>query len=290
MACLLFLKELRSGTIRELYTDYPIETNQLSLDILLRVGLGDSSKEKVYEVKTGESFKKDATTSTKTKGQSSEVRDVVLTFLEYSKQSPEFEGYISFSNGLSVGINNYLGSANRLRMGARLIGDVKLAAEDLIAKLNIKDLSTQRDIHKFFRRVRFEEEPYDNEQAWSTLDEHIRSEILEIAKTLDVDDHVHELPYEYLASKLLYTIQKHTGSGTDITKELLAEVMDFMYLRRLFDSHSIPGVREQIKGDARQYVKTEMINKFKVETLLPEEEDQANNVAVTDTGVGGTIE
>lgn len=169
IACLLFLKELRGGTIRELYTDFPIQENQLSLDILLKIGSGDTLKERVYEVKTGESFKNDSANTRKTKGRSSEVRDVILAFLEYSKQSPEFEGYISFSNGLRVGINNYLGSANRLRMGTRLIGDVKVAAEDLIAKLNIKDLSTQRDIYKFFKRVRFEEEPYDNEQTWSTL-------------------------------------------------------------------------------------------------------------------------
>lgn len=289
MACLLFLKELREGTIRGLYTDFPIDENQLSLDILIRVGSGDTIKERVYEVKTGESFKNDSTSSGKKKGQSSEVRDVILAFLEYSKQSPDFDGFISFSNGLGVGINNYIGPANRLRLGVTMTAPVRAAADELKTKLNIKALNTQRDIHKFFKRVRFDEQPYDNGHTWSTLDEHIRSELIEIAKTLRVDDHVHELPYEYLASKLLYSIQKHTGSGNDITKELLGEIMSFMCLRKLLDNHTVSGVPEQIKGEAKQYVKTEMISKFKVETLLPGEEDQTSSVGVTATGVGGTI-
>jgi hypothetical protein len=289
MACLLFLKELRAGTIRELYTDYPMPENQHSLDILLKIGTSDTSKERVYEVKTGEYFKNDSKSTTK-KGQSSEIRDVVLTFLEYSKLSPDFEGFISFSNGLKIGINSYIGPANTLRLNARLTSPTRAAADDLKTKLGIPALNTQREIHNFFKRVTFDELPYDNNHTWTTLDEHIRSEITEIANALGINDHVHELPNEYLAAKLLYTIQKLTGSGNDVTKELLAEVMDFMSLRKLLDNHSVPGVPSELKREAKQYVKNEMISKFKVETLLPDDNTTTSDIAATDTGVGGVID
>lgn len=280
-----FLKELREGSIKELYTDYPIPGGQRSLDILVRVTTGDAVKEKVYEVKTGEYFKKDAKSK-----KSSEVRDVVLAFLEYSAHSPDFEGYISFSKGLENAINTYTGLANRLNISQRLDDAGRAAARELITKLDIKALSTQRDTHSFFRRVRFDEQPYDNDHTWSTLDEHIESEINGIATSIGTNDHVQILPTAHLASRLLFIIQKYTGTGKDIAKELLAEVVSFMALRRQLDAHSTSGTAGQIKSDADLYVTEQMIDNFKIEGLLPEDSANTAPITATDTGTGGTIE
>ena len=284
MACLLFLRELREGAVKELFTDFPIPGSQRSLDILLRVAAGDATKERVYEVKTGEYFKKDSKSKS-----SSEVRDVVLAFLEYSEHCPDFDGFISFSSGLENGINAYIGPANTLRLSQRLNDAGRNAAKELIAKLGIAQLNTQKLVHDFFRRVRFDEQPYDNDHTWSTLDEHIESEITGIANTLGTNDHVHILPNAHLAARLLFIVQKHTGTGNDIAKELLAELMAFMALRKELNNHTATGTPEQRESAAELYVTGKMIDNYRVESLLPEVSANTAPMTATDTGTGGII-
>jgi hypothetical protein len=286
MACLLFLRELRQGTIKELYTDYPIGSGQLSLDIMLHAINGDSTKERIYEVKTGEYFKDDSKSK-----KSSEVRDVLLTFLEYKKISPDFEGVICFSKGLKNGIAGYLGPADRLYRNSRLDPETRQAAKVLVEKLVIKDLATQSAMHQFFfGKVQFDQELYKNDQTWTTFDEQIGAEITGIAETLDVHDHVHILPNSFLVSRLIAVIQKHAGTGNDIAKELVTEVMKFMALRRELEQHEVTGVASQRKAQARTYIAQEMINNFKVEDLLPEGSVSTPPITATDTGTGGIIQ
>jgi hypothetical protein len=227
-ACLLFLEELQNGIIRKFYTDYPFGTSQLSLDILIETGEDESTEQRAYEVKTGQKFKQDATTK-----KSSEIKDVVLSFLEYSKLNPDFKGYISFSKGLELPILNYRNHADTLKTSVILTSPVKVAAEVMRKKLDIEELKTLKSVHKFFKRVEFLEVPYPNEETWTRIDQDIIGIISAIGISLEAQAMSLELPDHYLASKLLFIIQEYSGSGLDITEALLKEIMDFMMLRRM---------------------------------------------------------
>ncbi len=282
-ACLLFLKQLRKGVLKELYTDFPV-AEQRSLDILLKVGTGESTEERVYEIKTGDKFKNDAR-----RKKSSEIRDVVINFIKYSEESPDFKGYISFSNGLRLQINNYLTPANRLNLSSRMDSSTRAAAKELMTKLRIDEMNTQRDTYDFFRRVKFDPLPYSNDETWTTIDEHIAADIAAIATSLGTNDRTYELPNEYLTAKLLYITQKFTGSGEDVAKPLLAELMDFMALRRLLANYSTTEVPAQMKDNAQRYIQAEMVSKYKVESLLPGPSSDSEELSATDTGIGGVV-
>lgn len=290
-ACFLFLDALREGTIREFYTDYPFG-KQLSLDILIKTGIDDEiTEERAYEVKTGKSFKNDTKYK---KRQSSEIKDVVIGFLEYSKLSPEVKGFISYSKGVQLQLLTYRNPADNLFNSQRLTDSAKISAQELIAKLSMSNMRSMTSVHSFFKRVRFEEIPYTNDQTWTRLDEHIIAHIREIASALGANIRVYELPDEYLASKLMFLIQKNAGTGQDVTKELLSEIINFMILRRILGDYSNGATSPvQAKSMANTYIRSELASTFKLGPVLPldgpAESMNASTVDVFDTATTGVI-
>jgi len=280
--CLLFLDELRKGELRELYTDFPV-AGQLSLDILLKTGpSGTIAKERSYEVKTGQKFKNDAPTH-----KQSEVRDVVKSFHKFSTASANFEGIITFTNGSGRALLQYTGPASILRESRRLDESAKAAATSLISLLRMTELRTQRATLDFFRKVRFDELRYANNETWSTVDEHISAHITAIAQSLSADARAYELPNEYLISKLYYIAQKYTGTGENVAEHLTKEVQDFMVLRKMLANYpSPPEPPARLRQQTLDQVRMDMISNFRVEDLLPVTD---NEVSVSDEATGGEV-
>jgi hypothetical protein len=276
------LDELRKGELRELYTDYPV-AGQLSLDILLKTGpSGTIAKERSYEVKTGQKFKNDAPTH-----KQSEVRDVVKSFHKFSAASANFEGIITFTNGSGRGLLQYTGPASILRESRRLDETSKAAATSLISLLRMTELRTQRATLDFFKKVRFDELRYTNNETWSTVDEHISAHITAIAQSLGADARAYELPNEYLISKLYYIAQKYTGTGENAAEHLTKEVQDFMVLRKMLANYpSPPEPPARLRQQTLDQVRMDMISNFRVGDLLPVTD---NEVSVSDDATGGEI-
>jgi hypothetical protein len=281
-ACLLFLQELRTGKLRELFTDFPTQ-NQQSLDILIKTGdAGTATEERVYEVKTGQKFKDDASTHKLT-----EVRDVIQNFIKYLEDSPNAKCFITFTTGTARPLRQYTGPADILFDSRRLDDPARRAADSLIALLGSSLIGSQRNAFNFFKRVKFDGLSYSNNQTWTRVDEDICSHITSIAQELSADTSVSELPNEYLLSKLYYTAQRHTGSGDNVAEHLIKEVVDFMMLRKILAEYTRPGTPPaRLREQTLIQVRTDMVSKYKVEDLLP---DLATDISASDTATGGVV-
>lgn len=280
-ACLLFLKGLISGELRELYTDFPV-AGQLSLDIVLKTGSnGRVTKEQSYEVKTGQKFKDDASTHKR-----SQVRDVIQSFHQFSAGSTNFEGIVTFTSGSGRALQLYTGPARVLKESRILDRTARTAAKELISLLKMDELNTQRDTHNFFKRVRFNELPYTNDEAWTTVDTDIDGHISTIATSLGAEARTFELPNKFLISKLYYTIQQYNGTGENVAEHLIKEVIDFMILRKMLSNYpSPPESPTQLREQALAQIRRDMISNYKVEDLMPPPE----TVPASDLAVGGEI-
>jgi hypothetical protein len=231
-ACLRFLEELRKGRLDKIYTDFPYET-QHSVDIrLLLKQSKTATEEHVYEIKTGNKFKKD----TKKKN-TSEIRDAVLECINYQKIVPEAEGHICFSQGSFIKTILYTKNIDLVRAEPRMTANTIAAATWLKRELRITDFATLQEVVAFFGKCRLKELEYTNPETWSKLDDAIYEHINHIGLDLNAGSS-DELPNHYLIGRLLHTIQQYAGTGKDIAEFLVEDIAEFFGKRQLLDKYS----------------------------------------------------
>jgi len=255
-ACLRFLEELRKGRLNEIYTDYPYETQQ-SVDVRLLLKRSESATEEhVYEVKTGNKFKKD-----NRKKNTSEIRDAVLECINYQKISPDAVGHICFSKGSFVKTILYTKNIELIREDPRMTPNTIAAATWLKRELRIADFTTLRDVVRFFGRCEFKELGFSNPETWSLLDDEICKHIDHIALDLNAGSS-DELPNHYLVGKLLHTIHQYTGTGKDIAEFLVEDIAEFFGKRQLLDQYSAIRDKMNFMQDATTANKQSIFNNY----------------------------
>lgn len=251
VALYLFLKHFRSRNLTSFFVDYPL-ADQKSLDIRLLTRVG--SEEKVYEIKTGETFKDDEV----------EIASSMLDLHTYGGTFPSVKLHLYMNHGYLPTISEYWSHLTILRRYKILNSDrAHNSAQWLMEKLNFDQaiFPDQKSVHTFCSQIAIDDLPADCNTSQSPSDPQLEGLILEeiesLISELGADSTNYEYPKEILFHNLLYHLVRMSGSGEDTVPIIQDCIIEYITMRKLFSEHyPRPTAVEQKKGEIKTVVQS----------------------------------
>lgn len=264
VALYLFLKHFRSRDLSSFFVDYPL-ADQKSLDIRLLTRTGN--EEKVYEIKTGDTFKNDE----------EEIAGSMLDLYNYAGAFPGTKLHLLMNHGYLPTISEYWNYLTILRSYKILRSDrAHDAAQWLMEKLNFESVvfSDQKSVHVFCTQIVVDDLPADCNTCQLPTDPQLESLILEeiesLISELGANSTNYEYPKEVLFHNLLYHLARMSGSGDDVLPVIQDCIIEYITMRRLFSDHyPRPSAVEQKKGEIKTVVQSDFNQWWTRQPTLP---------------------
>jgi len=286
-ALLEILKYALRGRLREAYVDYGFaykRERSLSVDILLKF----EDKIHIYEVKTGEEFKKDPI---------EELRQVFKTLFLYEKyeRAMGLRGacarFLIISPEAESKIHDHWSDFEFLKSNRRKknSGENKdQVYHRVIEQFNLLKLSkAERAIRKFIRSIKFEVGPNykkeDGDDNSSELEELIDAKINRLCIKMRAIGSSVEIPNHIIALELLGAINDSVEYNKDCYSKLWLVLLDALSRRKLLTKATYSdGNKECILEEILQETKANLVSitKFNAEE---------NKAGVTSVPEGETI-
>ncbi|OGE25744.1 hypothetical protein A2780_02545 [Candidatus Daviesbacteria bacterium RIFCSPHIGHO2_01_FULL_41_45] len=269
----LFLTHFLSKNLAELYIDYPFgETaQQRSMDLRLILKESEDRVEKVYGIKTGESFKLDMTTE-----HSSQIKEAFkeLRLYEAVPHLAILDMLLIISPPLKSKIADCWNQLEKLDGKANYGGEAKNAADWLFDYLEIAEFANGRGMFTFLKKIKIRDSypdiPDGEGEDESPLDAIIIRKIQKFAETLGVNSTDTELPPELLFHQMLYLCQKHAGTGIDIAPILKMNILNFFAHRNMINRSGTADFGESLREIERRCKTWEEADLLVVVTPLPQ--------------------
>ncbi len=234
-ALLKLLKFLCNGRVKEFHVDFPFGNKGNSLDIL--IVLQKPEEKYVYEIKTGEKFKRD---------KYKEVSEALISLYYYQTQK-KCKVYLIISPELRSGIAMNWGDLQFIRdEGERAKnnrGDTMLEVAKRCRKLfgfEKKAISLENFI-RFVKSLKLEEGPScekDGEiDSYPDLEDLIDSEIRNLGKKLDILSSELEMPNLYIVLGLLEIVRQGAEGKLRIVPSSIEALTNFFACRVLIAKH-----------------------------------------------------
>ena len=232
VAIVLYLQEFISKNVKKFYIDFPSKGKK-SLDIK---HLDKNENEIIYEIKSGEEFKKD-----KKNKESSVVRDAFLNLKEYSDDFPEknCKLILIIRKGFQNNISEYWTRICNIKRQS-----FSMATNDLfwlLNKLRLPRIKTEEDLYDFCKLIECVDYPDDiikeGCDRFSDIDDMILSQIDDLALRFRADSCVYEYPSCILKDALFRVCSIQAGTSRDIHPIFLKEIKKFLTNRRFLDEH-----------------------------------------------------
>jgi len=271
-----YLEQLQGKNLKQFYIDYPVMTRK-SLDIL-HVDISDRTI--IYEVKSGEEFKKD-----KRKKESSEVRDAFVNLKEYGDTVSGCRMNIVIRKGFQNSITSYWDKIEYIK--ARPFTDriVKQCTGWLFDKLNLPGINNHEDLHSFCQRISltdFADDEIVSGDLYPDIDDFVLQKINDFTRQFGADICTFEYPSEILMNKLYHTCRLHAGMGTDLHLIFQKIIKDFLVHRKLLDcGYPAPAGRDRLRDELSQEIDQEF-SQFLNEPTLATSQDQLTGLTEGD--------
>ncbi len=251
----LFLTHFLSKNLAELYIDYPFgETvQQRSVDLRLILRESEDQVEKVYGIKTGESFKLDMTTE-----HSSQIKEAFkeLRLYEAVPHLATLEMLLIISPPLKRKIADCWNQLEKLDGKTNYGGEAKNAADWLFDYLEITEFVNGREMFAFLKKIKIKDSypdvPDGEGEEESPLDAIIIRKIQKFAEALRVNSTDTELPPELLFHQMLYLCQKNAGTGLNIVPLLKKSILDFFAHRNMINRNGTADFGESLREIERR--------------------------------------
>ncbi len=279
VAVSIYLDELQKGNIKEYYNDFP-HLSRKSLDIK---HVDANNCEIIYEVKSGEEFKKD-----KKSKDSSEIRDAFLNFKEYLDSNSDSKLYLIIRKPFKNEISNYWNNMEIIHRYSFNHPTIKIALDYLYKKLNLPDIGSNEELFGFCRKINMSEYENDelnhNNDRFCDIDDKVINSIDDLADLFDAHESFYEHPSETLMRSLYFMANSHAGSGLDLHPIFLKMIENF-FASRKFLNHCEPpaashhktreNVRDKIQKKINELSKKIIFVENKITTVAYGSEGEA---------------
>ena len=229
-AVLLYLQQLQAKKISEFYIDFPVPPRK-SLDIRL---LDIEKNEHIYEVKSGEEFKKD-----KKKKESSEVRDAFINLKEYAGTNQSAQLHLIIRKGFRGSITAYLDRLTNVKSHSFSQQSTKQSASWLHSKLRLPGISSASGMYDFCQKVDLtdsaDDECNNENDPFPEIDDTVRVAIDDLSNALGFSSAHSEYPADMLMFQLYHDCQLLAGTGKNINDIFKKAITDFFVQRKALD-------------------------------------------------------
>lgn len=269
-----YLDKLQGRNIKEYYIDFPL-AGQKSLDVKFIDGLGN---EFIYEVKSGEEFKKD-----KRKKESSEVRDAFIGLKEYLDFQPDVGLHLVIREGFKEKIADYWTSITYLH--SHLISQAQSRSQLswLSKKLRLPGTHSDQDLFDFCQRITLsdfrDDQPSNTLDPFPDIDDFVLQKIRDLSRTFSADICQIEYPDSILMTDLYHKCRLYAGIGQNIHLVFLDTVVDFFAHRKFLDENYDPGARRgRSKEELKEGVRRQLNLHIEGQVTTPTSTTQADFV------------
>lgn len=266
-AVALYLEKLQCGDIKEFYIDYPL-AGQKSLDIKRIDGRGS---EIIYEVKSGEEFKKD-----KRKKESSEIRDAFINLGDYLKINPNAKLNLVIRKGLVEKIASYWERINHIRSHAFALPETTTRMNWLLNRLKLPEIKSIQELYDLLQQVEVfdfnDDRPNNDNDPFPDIDDYVLRKIEDISNMFNADVCQYEYPPQILMLDLYHKCRLHSGTRMEMHLIFLTSVIEFIAHRKYIDKGYDPNAnRGEIKEKMKKEVGEQM--RTRLRDLLPIDKD-----------------
>lgn len=248
VAIAVYLERFQKKTLRKFYIDYPVSARR-SLDIRLLEKESNEDRETLFEVKSGEEFKKNK----KTKG-SPALREALIV-LRGNAQKSGVELRLIIRKGIRGKIARYWADIKQLQERPFIDPPTKQLSKKLFVALSLPGIRTVKDLYDFCQSFALED--YDDDVLSSEVDEFpdiddfVLTKINDLARLFDAAECREEYPDCVLMFDLYHYCRLHAGSGADVHPIFQSRIHDFFTRRRFLSEnpHRIPKKDKRIISD-----------------------------------------
>lgn len=256
-AVLAYLNHFQQKNVKAFYVDYPL-ANQKSLDIRI---FTFEDKESIYEVKSGEEFKKD-----KRKNESSEVKDAFKELNDYSRINNLASLNLVISPDLRGKISEYWTHLKDIEGRSSYVGKAKESTAWLYRRLaDLNGISSQRDLFNFCKQVSinpsFSDTTDNSEDPYPDIEDAIIRKIDDLASNSHFSCtagafHVHS---KILMQEMLHEVRKHAGTANNLCDVMENCIAEFFMVRKIVCWTNNPSDPDTEK----ERIRKEFLNKIK---------------------------
>lgn len=257
IAVCFYLKELLDGNIQEFYIDFPYQEFEHGKSIDIR-HIDSRGQEIVYEVKSGENFKKDIKRKNKKGINTSEIQESFLTLMEYADLYNDAKIKLIFRNPMYSEISEYYSRLLKIQKYER-IRYIEEELKWLLCKLDLQKTEIQT-FFKFCKRIYFcpfDSDKKDYEQdRFPDIDDKVISAINNLAAYLEVNDNLSfGIPSEFLMYTLYHKAALYAGDKSNVHPIFFETIQDFFIKRKYTESCEHPRDRHSIFKKCKNEVK-----------------------------------
>jgi len=263
VAIAVYLQELQNKNISRFYVDFPYGSRK-SLDIK---HCDADEKEIVYEVKSGEAFKKGT----------SEIRDAFLNLKEYSDSNPGTRLVLVVRTPFRAQISRCWDSMTTVKeQNSFKHPAVMNALRYLRENLRFPDIKSLEELYSFCRKIDlrdFENDELNHDtDRHSDIDDKVLSLIEDLAEVFEAKESFYEYPSEMLMYTLYHIAESYAGSTTDMHPIFLKNIEKFFTFRRFLNCCNPPdGDHRKTKESSRLSVQ-QKISGLTKKTIIIENE------------------
>ena len=267
-ALLTILKSMLAGRLKRAWVDYPFSSGgniNLSLDI--RIELMNPNEYCIYEVKTGDNFKRDNIEG---------LKGVLRSLYHYTQGNKKisYKVFIIISPDAESMIYEYWNDFQFIQTGGRanLHGEAK---NDVLGRLFGQfDFGVKKtDFAKLLRQMTFKIGPsYQNDSQsdkLSDLEDQIKSEIENFCIELSLRDSEIEIPAWSIVLELLEVLNKCSESNKEAAQYVFKKLRDCMYRKGLLKEVKYEQGKERILGGIKEGIDDQLAS---ITGLKPPEE------------------
>lgn len=235
---LLFFKHLLRRDIQELFADLPFgPSNRRSMDVKLILKTSSVPDEKVYSVKTGESFKNGARVR-----DTNQIRESFKELQVYDSLhgiDTELEMNLIILPPILGRISACWTNLKWIEGKSRCVGDALTGTEWLFNYLSMPEFPTIDDLFNFSRKLKidnsFPDTPNSPAERETPIEQVIIREIETVTAQLGTGLTGHQLPPELLMYRMLNTCQMNSGTGQNIAPLLNEDIIWFVAQRKIIN-------------------------------------------------------
>ncbi len=264
-ALLIILKFMLAGRLKSARIDLPFSSGKfinLSLDINLE--LMNPNEYNIYEIKTGDDFKKDKIEELKKTLRNIYLyeKTINLDCKKYIVISPEVESrLLEHWNDFK-----FIKSNNRKNLHNETQGDVRNRVFKAF-DFGIRDIN-QGDFIAFIKQITFKIGPSycrnSNLDKLSDLEDQIRSEIDNFSTKFSLNSSDVEIPSWSVALELLEVLNQSSENNKEVVKDFIEKLNECLCRKRLLKEAQYNKDKNKILDDIKDEIKSELTNIIKI--------------------------
>ncbi len=248
-----YLEQWQSKNIKQFFIDYPLP-NQKSIDVR-HIDVLD--QENVYEVKSGEEFKKD-----KRKKESSGIRDALINLKEYFDSRNSCLLNLVIRKGFRGNITTYWDHITQVQTHSFSLPQTKTQVTWLFNKLLLPGINSHKELFDFCKIVKVadfaDDEPNNGNDPFPDIDDFVMGKITDITKEFNAQVSCVEYPDQILMNDLYHKCRLYAGTGEDVHEIFTSIIIDFITHRVFLDANYTPNSN---RGKSRDDIKKEIDKK-----------------------------